>query len=124
MAMSTAQPIWLQDLQDSYHSCPQAKKLLASLAVNAVQDQFKLQQGVIKYKDRIWLGHCEMLQQKVIHALHASPIGGHSGLMVTYTRIKKLFSWPQMKRYIQEFVASCTICQQAKTKRVPYTGLP
>ena len=58
-----------------------------------------------------------------MHALHSSPIGGHSGFLVTYTRIKKLFSWPQMKKHIQAFVASCSICQQAKTERVHYPGL-
>lgn len=57
-----------------------------------------------------------------MHALHSSPIGGQSGFLVTYTRIKKLFSWPQMK-CIQGFVSACIVCQQAKTEIVPYPGL-
>lgn len=56
-------------------------------------------------------------------ALHASPIGGHSGIEVTYQRIKKIFYWPQMRKSIQKFVTSCSICQQAKSERIPYPGL-
>lgn len=28
-----------------------------------------------------------------------------------------------MKAQIRQFVAACTVCQQAKTERVPYPGL-
>jgi hypothetical protein len=56
-------------------------------------------------------------------SLHASPVEGHSGIPVTYQRIKKLFAWPAMKKCIQEFVASCMVCQQAKPERVKYPGL-
>lgn len=58
-----------------------------------------------------------------MHALHAGPIGDHSGFLVSYARIKKLFFWPQMKSHIQEFVAQCSVCQQAKAEKVPYPGL-
>ncbi|WVZ82615.1 hypothetical protein U9M48_029863 [Paspalum notatum var. saurae] len=44
---------------------------------------FSLNQGAIKYKDRIWLGHYQSLQVKVMQALHAGAIGGHSGVFVT-----------------------------------------
>lgn len=56
-------------------------------------------------------------------ALHASPIGGHSGVEVTYQRIKKIFYWPRMRGSIQQFVAACSVCQQAKSEKVPYPGL-
>ena len=63
------------------------------------------------------------MQQKILHALHASPIGGHSGFHATYHRVKHIFAWPCMKKHVRQFVAQCTICQQAKTERVPYPGL-
>jgi hypothetical protein len=63
------------------------------------------------------------LQQKVLTALHSSAIGGHSGFLVTYTKIKKLFAWPGMKKMVKDFVAQCMICQKAKTEMVKYLGL-
>lgn len=63
------------------------------------------------------------MQEHVMTAPYASPIGGHSGGFVTYQRIKKLFHWPLMKQGIQKFVATCSVCQHAKTERVPCPGL-
>ncbi|WVZ97024.1 hypothetical protein U9M48_042591 [Paspalum notatum var. saurae] len=106
-AISVAQQVWLQDLVSSYQDSAKASEIIS----------------IIKYKGHIWLSHSDSLQQEVLSALHASPIGGHSGFLVTYTRTKKLFYWVNMKKKVQMFVASCTVCQQAKTERVPYPGL-
>lgn len=122
-SLSVAQPVWLQNLKDSYETSSLAQQLLAELAVNQQKGHFSLSNGIIRYKERIWLGHSNSLQQQVIKALHDSPIGGHSGVFVTYCRVKKLFSWPHMQKHIQEFVAACGICQQAKTEKVLYPGL-
>jgi len=84
---------------------------------------FQLAQGIIKYKNTIWLGHSKELQTKVLHQLHSSPLGGHSGFLVTYQRVSKLFYWPHMKTTIQQFVTNCTTCQQVKSGRIPYPGL-
>jgi hypothetical protein len=40
-----------------------------------------------------------------------------------YTRIKLLFAWKGMKAAIRSFVASCSICVQAKPDRARYLGL-
>lgn len=123
LSLSVAQPVWLQQLQESYVKDEKAKKMFAELTLHSPQGYFQLVQGIIKFKNRIWLGHSPQLQQQVMQALHCSPIGGHSGSLFTYIRIKKLFFWAHMKTQIQEFVASCSVCQQAKTEKVAYPGL-
>lgn len=90
-AISLAQPLWLQDLQQSYSDNPVAQKMLSALAVHNPEGHFSLHQGIVKYKNTIWLGHSPNLQSKVTEQLHASPIGGHSGFLVTYHRVSKLF---------------------------------
>jgi len=84
---------------------------------------FTLEGGLIKFKDRIWLGSNTALHHKVLQALHGSAVGGHSGIPVTYRRVKQLFAWPGLKNSVQVFVSSCQICQQAKSERVKYPGL-
>ena len=83
-AISVAQPVWLQSLQDSYADNSDSQQVLSSLSLQSPQGHFSLQQGIIKYKSAIWLGHSEQLQQKVVHQFHASSLGGHSGFLVTY----------------------------------------
>jgi hypothetical protein len=74
-ALSTANPVWLVDLQDSYTDSDMAHKLLTQLLLKPEQEKYKLTQGIIRYKGRIWLGHSTRMQQQVMQALHSSPMG-------------------------------------------------
>jgi hypothetical protein len=49
--------------------------------------------------------------------------GGHSGIFVTYRRLKQCFEWEVIKIVVHEFVKACIICQQAKPDRVKSPGL-
>jgi hypothetical protein len=80
-------------------------------------------QGVFHYKGRIWLGNNKPVQSKVLHALHASTVGGHSAALVTYTRIKQLFFWPGLRTDVWAFVQNCATYIQAKPDRSRYPSL-
>lgn len=121
--LSMAQPVWLAKIQNSYLQEEMASKLMQELVLRSPVGHFKLLNGLIYYKDRIWVGNSSLLENKILTALHSSAIGGHSCYEVTYKRIKKLFAWPKLKQFVKEFVAHCSICQQAKTERVAYPGL-
>lgn len=69
------------------------------------------------------MGNATRVQQQILHALHAGAVDGHSGFEVTYHRVKRLFAWPHLKQSVKEYVAQCTICQQAKIERVASSGL-
>jgi hypothetical protein len=69
------------------------------------------------------VGNNAHLQSKITQALHDGAVSGHSGFSVTYHRIKKLFSWSGMKKFIKIWVAQCAVYQQVKTEKVDYPGL-
>ena len=54
---------------------------------------------------------------------HNSPLGGHSGFLKTYHRVKKEFFWDGLKSDIQKFVAECLVCQQNKVETIKTPGL-
>lgn len=123
-ALSVCSPQWTRLVMDGYLLDPSVKNLLSKLAVD--QDavpHFTLQEGLLKFKGRIWVGNNHTLQQSILSALHSSAIGGHSGIAVTYRRLKQLFAWPNMKKSVIQFIAACATCQQAKPERVKYPGL-
>jgi hypothetical protein len=123
LAVSQCTPIWMERIVQGYLQDPAATTRLAQLSVVSPQGNYSLMKGIIHYKKRIWIGRNKHLQQDILQTLHSGPIGGHSGFHATYHRIKHLFAWPGMKNCIKEFVASCSVCQQAKTERVAYPGL-
>lgn len=123
-AISSCVPTWTSAIIQGYDQDSEARQLLSKLTVEpSTVPHFSLQDGIIRYKSRIWLGSNNKLQVQIMSALHDAPSGGHSGFPVTYRRIKQLFAWKAMKSYIKEFVASCSICQQPKPDRVKYPGL-
>ena len=50
--------------------------------------------------------------------LHISPIGGHSGFLKTYHRVKKVFFGEGLKYGVRRLVVECLVCQQNKVEIV------
>lgn len=121
LVVSVVQPIWLQQIIDSYAHDSYALKLLQQLAIDPDSHKsFVLKEGVLRYKQCIWVGADANIQNKIITAFHAS---GHSGFLVTYKRILSLFRWTGLKNHVHKFAATCQVCQQAKPESVQYPGL-
>jgi hypothetical protein len=55
--------------------------------------------------------------------LHTSPLGGKSGFLKTYHRVKKDFFGDGLKTNVQRFVAECLVCQQNKVETIKTPGL-
>jgi len=79
--------------------------------------------GIIKYKGKIWLGNHKEAHQAVLLALHASGLGGNSGITATYHKVKALFYWPNMKQDIRDYISKCQVCSQAKSEHCRLPGL-
>jgi hypothetical protein len=68
--VSTITPSWLQIVQNSYENDEMVKSILSKLvlSVDAVPN-YKLQNEIMKYKDRIWVGCDSSIQKQIISAL-------------------------------------------------------
>jgi hypothetical protein len=88
-----------------------------------VVPHFTLQQGLLRYKNMIWIGLDYALHSELISAFHALAVGGHSGISVTYRRMNQCITWRGMKLAIKHFVKVCLIYQHSKPERVKYPGL-
>jgi len=69
------------------------------------------------------VGNNELAQHHILQALHASGLGGHSGIQGTYHRVKALFAWPKLKQVVTKFVQARNIYQQAKSEHTKIPGL-
>jgi hypothetical protein len=124
MALSTSIPVWLEKVQQGYSKDDKTQKIISALlvALGSVP-HYTWTDGLLCYKKRIWIGNNKELQQQILHALHTSTLGGHSGIPVTYRKLKELFAWQGMKVATHALVQTCLICQQAKPSRAKYPGL-
>ena len=87
----------------------------------SASDTFSWKNYSLLYKDRLYLCKNSQLKQKVLLELHTSPLGGHSGFLKTYHRVKKEFFWDGLKSNIQKFVVECLVCQQNKVYTIMKT---
>jgi hypothetical protein len=82
-------PCCLETVVEGYKVASQAQTLLHELSlVSPNNTVYSLHQSLICYKDRIWLGNNTNAHQAIMLSLHDSGIGGHSGFLGTYQRIK------------------------------------
>jgi hypothetical protein len=123
-ALTTCRPDWVKEVYHSYELDPHAQALLTELAVCSPNDKgYALEQGLIKYQGRVYIGAHLALQTKLISNLHDSAAGGHSGIHATYLRVRKLFFWPGLKAAVEDYVKQCLTCQQAKHEHTHPAGL-
>jgi hypothetical protein len=105
LAVSQCKADWLEEVAKGYQMDPVAVDKLEQLATKTHQGNYTFRQGLIRYKGRLWIGNNDKMQQEILHALHSSPVGGHSGVHATYHRVKQTFSWPGLKKHVQTYVA-------------------
>jgi hypothetical protein len=116
--------VWLQAVQDGYQQDPKAQQMLTGLLLKSDSiPHFTLTDGILRYKNRVWVGDNNSLQQHILQVIHSSALGGYSGFPMTYRKLKQLFAWQGMKTSAKSFVQSCVTCQQAKPNRARYPGL-
>lgn len=123
LAISAVVPSWVEEVIQGYKLDEHSQTLITQLLIDPVAvPGYSLRMGFFGFAI-VWLGSNTALHQKVIAAMHNSAIGGHSGVPVTLGRLKQYFAWPSMKKSVQEFVANCSVCSQAKPDRAKYPRL-
>ena len=124
VAIFTSTPKWLEIIVEGYTKDDQTKQLLTKLSITGSNDKgFSLSDGLIKYKNRIWLGNHTEAHRAMLLALHSSGLGGHSGITATYHKVRALFAWPNLKQSVIDYINACEVCAQAKPKHCRLPGL-
>lgn len=147
MAVTEIKPQWMEDVYNSYQGDKWIEELLQQIQ-NSNIDPIEAEQregkncaggqnhntqpsaqhltqhmGIIRWKGRVCVGSGNDWRRKIIKELHDSTIGGHSGIIATYQRIKKMFYWPKMKEDIHQFIRNCNNCQINKGEHIATPGL-
>ena len=76
LALTTVQPVWMQELQDSYFGDQHCQDLLSQLVLDPAPQgsDFRFNQGILRYKGRLYVGNSQEIRQKIIKTMHESPI--------------------------------------------------
>lgn len=123
-AFFECQPLIGDQLRTFYASHPIGRALLTKFyQLGDSPHHFSIRQGILYFKDHIFVPLESGLRPVLLHEFHASAVGGHSGVRGTLLRITDAFSWPKLYKDVKTFVRECLTCQQAKSPTQKPFGL-
>ena len=112
--ISFPHPTWLEELKSSYSIDTEVQAILQALHTTPnVVDKFSLQNGLLLYKGRIYLGSNYSLKPKMMSFVHDSPLGGHFGYLKTF-QAKRDWFWKGTKKDLKNYIKGCELCQRIK----------
>ena len=89
-AISIIQPYCITKVREEWKNDEEVWTLIQNLQQDpSTSDTFSWKNDSLWYKYCLYLCHNSQLEQKIILELHTSPLGGHSGFLKTYHRVKK-----------------------------------
>lgn len=114
----------LDAMQKFYTNTTEGRKLITKVQQNTeMQQKFTYKSGLLYFKDRIFIPQNSDLSQALLTEFHASPMGGHSGIKATLSRLSSVFYWPGMHSAVKDHVNRCSVCQIHKYSTLAPYGL-
>jgi hypothetical protein len=80
--------------------------------------------GLWKFRDRIYIPLIPDLRCRIAEQHHNSKIGGHAGHWKTLKLVSRSYWWLNMSRYICQYCKACNMCLHTKAqKHKPFSKL-
>ncbi|KAH0730183.1 hypothetical protein KY289_001371 [Solanum tuberosum] len=99
------------------------EELRKKIAIGKAQGTTLDVEGVLSFKERISVPRVDDLIQKLLAESHGSRYSIHPGVTKMNRDLKRIYSWPDMKKDMAEFVAKCQNCQQVNYENQRLAGL-
>ena len=85
---------------------------------NSVQSaEWKLQDGLLFYRDRIYVPNDADLQRRIVMQHHDSMVAGHAGRWKTLELVSRSYWWPRMSKFIRLYCSTCDLYLRTKIQR-------
>jgi len=74
-------------------------------------------EGVLQFRGKIYVPQNADLQRRVVSLCHDTKVAGHPGRWKTLELVSRNYWWPQMSRYIRQYVSTYDLCLRTKPIR-------
>jgi hypothetical protein len=79
--------------------------------------------NLLWYKGRVVVPPEFTMKPCLLKKFHDTKTGGHLGVLRTWKRIAQAFNWNDIKKNMQNYAATCNVCQRNKVDSRSPAGL-
>ncbi|GKV02869.1 hypothetical protein SLEP1_g15252 [Rubroshorea leprosula] len=124
MAISRILPGIYEEVRLSWEIDPVFREICNKLQQGSLKDSaYTWSEGQLRRKGRLVVGNNATLRRKLIHLVHDSAMGGHSGIQASTKRFALLFYWKGLEKDVRQYIRQCDVCQRYKPENTPTPGL-
>ncbi|KAH0604613.1 uncharacterized protein H6S33_006281 [Morchella sextelata] len=77
--------------------------------------------GWLLYRGMLYVPDDNDLRLRLLKEHHDKPSTGHSGRAKTLELLNREYYWPQMRKYVDQYIRNCNVCARSKAPRnAPY----
>ncbi|KAK8938405.1 hypothetical protein KSP39_PZI010909 [Platanthera zijinensis] len=114
----------LDEIQAAVLQDPELRTIIETLQQGqATEPGYHLQGQRLYFQGRVVIPSASPWRTAMMQEFHASPTGGHAGILRTLQRLRANVFWKGMRRDVQQFVRECDICQRQKYETTSPAGL-
>jgi len=78
--------------------------------------------GVLQFRGKIYVSRNLDLQRWIVSLRHDTKVAGHPGCWKTLELVSRNYWWPQMSRYIKQYISTYDLCLRTKPIRQAPVG--
>jgi len=89
---------------------------------SGVTAEWSEDEGLLQFRGKIYIPQNLDLQRRVVLLCHNTKVAGHPGRWKMLELVSRNHWWPQMSRYIRQYVSTCDLCLRTKPIRQASVG--
>ena len=119
----TGESSLIRKIPEGYQDDEESKKTLDTLRLGKKLEHFRLERGVVWFKQKRMLVSKGKLRLALLKECHDGPVAGHRGVKPTLVELVKNYYWPNLRDDVEQYVKSCVTCQQNRAQFRKEAGL-
>jgi len=99
-----------------------ARELWQTASKTVCSVEWSEEEGLFQFRGKIYVPQNADLRRRVVSLCHDTKVARHPRRWKTLELVSKNYWWPQMSRYIGQYISTCDLCLRTKLMRQALVG--